>query len=243
MLEQPSVLALIPARAGSKGVPGKNIRSLAGKPLLHYSCDCAMGSRSITRTIVSTDCERIAMAARASGAETPFLRPAELARDDSPTLDVIAHTLEWLDRREQWTPDVVVLLQPTAPLRHSSDVDAALDRLLASDADSVVSVCPVETHFHPQWQFTIQEDLLQTHAGTPVGEIPPRRQLLDQTYVRNGAIYGFRTESFLTTKSIYGNQCLAFVMPQDRSVNIDTLADWKSAETYLQTLAAAHEAA
>ena len=243
MQKQPSVLALIPARAGSKGIPGKNVRILAGKPLLHYSCECALGSRWVARTIVSTDCEQIAAVARLGGAETPFLRPAELARDDSPTLGVITHTLEWLDRQERWIPEVVVLLQPTAPLRRSSDVDAALDRLLASDADSVVSVSPVESHFHPRWQFTIQENLLQTYAGPAVAEIPPRRQLLDQTYVRNGAVYAFLTSSFLAGKSIYGNRCLAFEMPRERSVNIDSACDWNSAEIYLQTLEAVHEAA
>jgi CMP-N-acetylneuraminic acid synthetase len=243
MSTQASVLALIPARAGSKGVPGKNTRALAGKPLLHYSCRCALESDQVTRTIVSTDCEQIAATARSGGAETPFLRPPELARDDSPTHDVIVHTLQWLECHEGAIPDVVVLLQPTAPLRHSSDVDAALERLLASDADSVVSVCPVEAHFHPEWQFTVQGDTLQTYSGIPVGNIPPRRQLLEPTYVRNGAIYAFRTDSFFAKKSIYGDRCLAFEMPRDRSVNIDTLSDWKSAEIYLQTFVGSHEAA
>lgn len=243
MTTKPSVLALIPARGGSKGVPRKNIRKLAGKPLLHYSCECALGSQRVTRTIVSTDCEQIATAARLGGVEVPFLRPAELARDDSPTHNVIVHAVEWLGHHEGVVPEIVVLLQPTAPLRRSSDVDAALERLQASDADSVVSVCPVEAHFHPEWQFKVQGDSLQTYTGIPVGDIPPRRQLLEPTYVRNGAIYAFRTDAFLAKQSIYGDRCLAFVMPRERSVNIDTLSDWNSAETYLQTYAVSHEAA
>jgi CMP-N,N'-diacetyllegionaminic acid synthase len=243
MSTQASVLALIPARAGSKGVPGKNTRALAGKPLLHYSCRCALESDRVTRTIVSTDCEQIAATARLGGAEVPFLRPAELARDDSPSHEVIVHAVEWLGHHEGAIPEFVVLLQPTAPLRRSSDVDAALARLQASDADSVVSVCPVESHFHPEWQFKVQGDSLQTYSGIPVGNIPPRRQLLEPTYVRNGAIYAFRTDAFLAKQSIYGDRCLAFVMPRERSVNIDTLSDWNSAEIYLQTLVGSHEAA
>jgi CMP-N-acetylneuraminic acid synthetase len=243
MQEPLSILALIPARAGSKGIPGKNTRLLAGKPLLEYSCACALESRRVTRTIVSTDCPQIARLARAAGVEAPFLRPAELARDDSPTLDVIIHALEWLQRGEQWKADLVVLLQPTAPLRRASDVDAALDRLVASGADSMVSVCRVDAHFHPEWQFTIQAGELRTFTGAPAGRIPPRRQLLRPTYVRNGAIYAFRTPSFLAGRSIYGHRCLPFEMPRERSVNIDTPADWTSAEAYLQARGAADEAA
>ena len=123
MQDHPSVLALIPARGKSKGIPRKNIRLLAGKPLLQYSCECAQASRFITRTIVSTDCPEIAQVALRLNVEVPFLRPAEFATDESPTADVIQHTLAWLEDNENQQPDVVVLLQPTAPFRTATDVD------------------------------------------------------------------------------------------------------------------------
>jgi CMP-N-acetylneuraminic acid synthetase len=229
-----SVLALIPARGGSKGVPRKNIRLLGGKPLIDYTCECARNSRRVTRTIVSTDCPEIAAAARAAGAETPFLRPAELARDDSPTLDVVRHALAWLDDQERWRPDAIVLLQPTAPLRRAEHVDAALAQLLASDADSIVSVRAVESHYHPQWQFCIEAGMLHVFTGEPLTQLVPRRQALSRTYARNGAIYAFRRACLEQTGSIYGERCLAYEMPTELSINIDTLGDWSAAEAFFE---------
>ena len=233
MAEKPSILALIPARGGSKGIPRKNIRSLAGKPLLAYSCECALASNLITRTIVSTDCPRIAEVARQHHVEVPFMRPPELARDDSPTSDVIRHLLNWIKDREEVQPEVVVLLQPTAPLRCSQDVDQAIRELLATNADSVVSVCAVSQHFHPEWQFDVRDGWLQPYSAADFGQIPTRRQMLRSTFVRNGAIYAFRSQALQFTGSFYGRRCRAFQMPVERSVNIDTLQDWHRAEAYL----------
>jgi CMP-N-acetylneuraminic acid synthetase len=226
------VLALIPARGGSKGVPRKNIRLLGGRPLVAHACACGVESQHVTRTLVSTDCQEIADAAVLAGAEAPFLRPAEFARDHSPTLDVVKHALAWLAQHEQWTPEIVVLLQPTTPLRRVEHVDEALSRLIGSDADSVVSVRAVEAHFHPQWQFKIDDGALQVYTGEPLSELVPRRQLLSRTFIRNGAIYAFRTSCLRETGSIYGRKCLAYEMPAELSLNIDTMDDWRVAEAH-----------
>ena len=233
MNDTSGVLAIIPARAGSKGVLGKNIRLLNGKPLLLYSCECVTQSRRVTRAVLSTDCSRMASLARESGVEVPFQRPAELARDNSPTLGVILHALNWFQESRDWQPDIVVLLQPTAPLRVAADVDQAIDQLVNSNADSVVSVCRVAAHFHPEWQFTITNGQLQTWKGMPVASVPTRRQLLSPTYERNGAVYAFRTRALRETGSIYGRHCLAFEMPAERSINIDSMDDWRKAEKSL----------
>jgi CMP-N-acetylneuraminic acid synthetase len=227
-----SVLALIPARGGSKGVPRKNVRRLGGKPLIQYACECGTQSRYVTRTVVSTDCPEIAQAALAAGAEAPFLRPADLARDDSPTLDVVQHALAWLRVQQQWVPEVVVLLQPTAPLRRATHVDAALERFLPSDADSLVSVRALEAHYNPHWQFEIKEGRLHVFTGEPLNQLVPRRQSLSTTYTRNGAIYAFRRRCLEQTGSIYGDHCLAYEMPTELSINIDTMDDWRAAEAY-----------
>ncbi len=234
-----SILALIPARGGSKGVPRKNIRPLAGKPLIHYACDSALGSRYVGRTLVSTDCPEIAAAARAGGAEAPFLRPQQFARDDSPTLDVVRHALSWLEEHGQALPEVIVLLQPTAPLRRAADVDAALERLLQSEADAIVSVRAVEPHYNPHWQFTVEEGQLRVFTGESLADLIPRRQALTRTYVRNGAVYAFRRRCLEETGSIYGRRCLAYEMPVERSLNIDTLDDWRAAEEYFRQMHAA----
>jgi CMP-N-acetylneuraminic acid synthetase len=243
MSKSPDILAVIPARAGSKGIPHKNVRLLAGKPLLEYSCACALNSQRITRTIVSTDCEQIARLARTLGVEVPFVRPRDLASDRSPMLPVVEHALTWLRTHEHYEPEIVVLLQPTAPLRQAADVDAALERLQSGGADGIVSVRAVETHFHPDWQFTVRNGRLQTYTGTPCSRIVTRRQLLDRTYIRNGAIYAVWTRSFFQHQSLYGEHCMAFEMPPERSVNIDTLSDLKAAEAFLRSEARQRPAA
>jgi CMP-N-acetylneuraminic acid synthetase len=141
------VLAVIPARAGSKGIPGKNIRPLNGRPLLAYSVDAARESRTVTRVVVSTDDEEIARVAREAGAEVPFLRPAALAGDAVPMLDTLQQVVAALKSADAYCPDIIVLLQPTSPLRTAAHVDAAVTLLLETSADSVVSVVDVPHQF------------------------------------------------------------------------------------------------
>jgi CMP-N-acetylneuraminic acid synthetase len=201
-----------------------------------------MDARYVTRTVVSTDSWRYAELAKSYGAEAPFLRPAELARDESPTVETIRHALSWLTEHDQWLADVVVLLQPTTPLRTAADVDQALTLLASSGVDSVASVCPIPAHFHPQWQFVIERDHLLPYSGVPMKELPMRRQELSATYTRNGAVYAFRRAAFESTGSLYGHTCRALVMPTERSLNIDTMADWRAAESLLQRPEARREA-
>lgn len=234
-----SILGLIPARAGSKGIPHKNIRLLAGKPLIHYACGAARQSQRLTRTIVSTDGADIAAAARDAGVDVPFLRPAELAADRTPTTEVVRHALAWLAEHEGYYPDMVVLLQPTAPLRQARHIDEAIDLLLTGSADSVVSVTSVPLHYHPRWQFNVVDGELQIFTGEPWDELVPRRQELPVTYTRNGAVYGFYRRTWEEHGSFYGRRCLAYVMPAELSINLDTPEDWAAAEAALATKAIA----
>lgn len=229
-----ATLALIPARGGSKGIPRKNIRLLAGRPLLYYTVEAARAAATIGRVVLSTDSEEIAAVGRAAGAETPFLRPAELAQDDTPTLPVVRHALEWLEAHEGYRPVIVVLLQPTAPLRTAAHIDEAVGILLRSEADSVVSVAAVPGHYHPEWQLVVADSELLKHDGGPLAALPTRRQALSPTYWRNGAIYACRREALLRSGTLYGTRCLPYVMAAEVSINLDSEAEWRLAEALLQ---------
>ncbi len=241
MIPATEILAVIPARGGSKGVPGKNIRQLGGRPLLHYTCDAALGSRHIGRTIVSTDSREIAAIAAAAGVEVPFLRPSELALDATPTIDVLRHALQWFQTCQGWCPAIVVLLQPTTPLRTHVHIDQALDMLVHSSADSVVSVCAVPAHYHALWQLSVVDNELRLFQGGPLSQIVRRRQELSSTCIRNGAIYATRSE-WLLRGSLYGEHCLAYEMPTELSINIDSLDDWQKAEAAFQPREVRHAA-
>lgn len=214
-----NVLGIIPARGGSKGVPGKNIAILNGLPVIAYSIRSANASR-LARTIVSTDSEDIARLSRSNGGDVPFMRPPELAKDDTPTLPVLLHALEATGT----TPDAVMILQPTSPFRTAADIDAAIDLLEKNPtADSVISVVPVGDH-HPARMKMIRDGEL---IDPPFSEAVEgqRRQDLAQLYLRNGAIYLTRTRVLREQKSLKGNRCLAYIMPEERSLNIDTPYD------------------
>lgn len=223
-----SVLALIPARMGSKGVPGKNIKPLGGIPLIAHSIKVACRAPEISRVVVSTDSEEIASIGREWGAETPFLRPAEFATDSAPATDYISHCLNYMEKYEGWVPRLVVLLQPTTPFRTVDDVSTCLN--LAGDAESVVSVCEVPGKYHPAWQFMIHDDKLLPWGRAIWGKIPTQRQSLPKTYQRNGAVYVFSALCYKSTGSIYSANVHAYVMPIERSVNIDGPEDWLLAE-------------
>ena len=230
------VLGLIPARGGSKGLPRKNVRSLAGQPAIAYTCAAATASQRLSTTIVSTDDCEISEVASAFGVDVPFLRPAELATDSAASRDVVRHALDWWSVNRAPQPDLVVLLQPTAPMRTAADIDTAVDLLLNDPtADAVVSVTELPRHVHPNWQLTVDDDgQLQLYGGQPLNQIVTRRQDLNPTFTRNGAIYAVRTSAFNKTGGFYGNRCLAYVMPAERSINLDTMDDWHEAERLLK---------
>jgi CMP-N-acetylneuraminic acid synthetase len=223
------ILGIIPARGGSKGVPRKNVRMLAGKPLIVYTIDAAKGSRLLKRLLVSTDDPEISRIARSFDCQV-IERPAELAQDTTPMLSVIQHALRFLDERERYHPDITVILQPTAPLRTSKHIDQALRLLENPEIDSVVSVSLVPGHYNPHWQFIIQDGELRLFTGQSFGQIIMRRQDLPATYTRNGAIYAFKTALLMEHKTIYGNHCHAYIMPPEDSINIDSEQDFWQAE-------------
>jgi CMP-N-acetylneuraminic acid synthetase len=228
------VLGIIPARGGSKGVKRKNLRLVDGRPLISYTIDAARGSSVLTSVVCSTEDDEIAKVARSLDC-TVVARPAELAGDLTPMKAVVAHVLDSLEAREGYRPEAAVILQPTAPLRSSRQIDEALEMLLSSNADAVVSVIAVPRHFHPEWQFTMNDKgLLGLWNGHPISGIATRRQDLEPTYVRNGAVYAFKVSRFQATGSFYGDNCLAYLMSVEDSVNIDSEEDLQQAELQLR---------
>jgi CMP-N,N'-diacetyllegionaminic acid synthase len=229
------VLGIITARGGSKGVPGKNLKQLGGRPLLAYSIEAA-NETPLDRVILSTDDPRIADVAREHGCEVPFMRPPELARDETAHLPVIEHAVTWMRDHERYSPDVVVILQPTSPLRTAADIAAALGMLERSGADSVVSVTEVTAHAHPMRMLRVDANGEATLFvnNEPVRNRINRRQDLPAAWVMNGAIYACRTGLlFEAEPTLYGDRVVAYPMPADRSISIDDLEDWAAAERAL----------
>ena len=229
------VLGVITARGGSKGIPGKNLKLLGGKPLLAHTVE-AVNDCALDRVIVSTEDARIAAAARSLGCEVPFMRPAELARDETPHLPVIQHAVQWMRVEAGYEPDVVLILQPTSPLRSAIDIAGALRMLELSNADSVVGVTEVSPHAHPMRMLRVDDQNFATlfAGGEPVRKRINRRQDMPKAWVMNGAIYACRTSVLFDAEpSLYGDRVVAFPMPAERSISIDDLDDWDAAERAL----------
>jgi CMP-N,N'-diacetyllegionaminic acid synthase len=230
------VLGIVTARGGSKGIPGKNLKLLAGKPLLAYTIDTARRSGALDRVILSTEDEAIATAGRDLGCDVPFMRPLDLAMDDTPHLPVIQHAVRWMQERINYHPDAVMILQPTSPLRTAEDIAAAVTLLDQSRADSVLSVNEVPVHSHPMRTLRVDAagEAVLFVSGEPVRKRINRRQDLPPAWVMNGAIYACRTRVlFAAEPSLYGNRVVAYPMPADRSISIDDLEDWAAAERAL----------
>lgn len=219
------LLGIIPARGGSKGIPGKNIKLLGGKPLLAYTAEAARRAGIFARVILTTDSEEIAAAGRDHGIETPFLRPPELARDDTPMLPVLQHAVRTLGE----TFDAIAILQPTAPFRRWQDLQAAA-RILEehAEAESVVSVEQVPDHYSPYFVMKIVGQKLLPFM--PDGLRITRRQDAPKAYSRSGDFYFTRIETLMERNSIYGENCRPFVVSHELRVNLDTLEDWAAAE-------------
>jgi CMP-N,N'-diacetyllegionaminic acid synthase len=228
MIDQKKVLALIPARGGSKGIIGKNIADLGGKPLIAWTIEAAKACESIDSIVLSTDDPVIAEVACNFGCTVPFMRPSELATDESSTMDVVFHALEHLPGF-----DVVLLLQPTSPLRTKTDIEECL-RLLAF-APAVVSVRPSEDH--PYMIFEIDNcGSLKPYARPPNGQ-SLRRQDLPQSWCLNGAVYAAKTGWLKRNRSFVSFETIAYQMPSNRSIDIDTLADLTIAEDMMTLFA------
>ncbi|MFM2056679.1 MAG: hypothetical protein RLY71_1064 [Pseudomonadota bacterium] len=219
MIDGLSVLALITARGGSKGLPGKNLRPVQGRPLIDFTIAAARAAACVDRVVLSTDDDTIARVAEDCGCEVPFRRPAALAGDEAKSVDVVMHALDRLPRH-----DIVVLLQPTSPAREAADIDAAVQRMLAAQAPACVSVSLAAES--PYWMFSLSE-----HARLrPLLDMPAatRRQDLPPVFVLNGAVYAAGTDALRRMGSFLGPETVAHVMPRERSIDIDTLEDFET---------------
>lgn len=220
------MLAIIPARSGSKGVPKKNIKELAGAPLISYTIKAAKKSEFITRIIVSTDSEEIADVATKYGAEVPFLRPAELATDDAKAIDVYLYTIERLNLENDEQINEFLVLLPTSPLRNYMDIDQAIKIFKKKNADSVISV--TETEYPPQWIKRISEKGILEDYFQGMNNL--NRQEYEKTYIPNGAIYIFKYNVLKKEYNYYTDKTYPYIMPNIRSIDIDTPLDFMIAE-------------
>lgn len=225
------ILGFVPARSGSKGIPKKNIYPLDGKPLITYTLEESLKSR-INRLIVSTDSQEIAEISKKFGAEVPFLRPDELAGDDSTVEEAIGYTLDRFKKEEGYEPDIIVLLQPTSPLRKVKHIDESIAILLKNNADSVVSVSnPME---HPAdmvfWDKNGAMHFLMEKIIT-LGKT--QRQNYPKCYFLNGAVYTFTYKNFVENESRFGEKTIPYMMPQVASIDIDSMDNLYIAESLI----------
>ncbi len=223
-------LAIIPARGGSKGLPGKNHKLLKGIPLISYTIKAALESRMFDKVIVSTDSEEIAEIAKESGVEVPFMRPQELAGDVASSDAAVMHALRFIEDAKGESFEYVCKLQPTSPLRNAQDIREAFNLLLARSANSIVSVC--ECEHSPLWSGVITEDLRIDNFMSKQLAVTNRQEL--QNYYRlNGAIYISKVDNFKKNGCFFGENSIAYIMPRERSVDIDDILDFKFAELLL----------
>lgn len=236
MAERPAVLALVPARGGSKGIPRKNLRLLSGKPLVVHAVAAGLTARLVDRVLCSTDDAEIAEVARQAGAEVPFLRPPELAQDTSEDLAVFLHALAWLEQHEAWRPELVVNLRPTSPLRRASHVDAAIRLLCDSGADSVKSVCLARQHPHKMWlrgANGLLAPFLNTDFRLQRGPDVPRAEL-EEVYWQNGVVDVTRLAVILEQQVMIGRRVAGLVTDPADSIDVDTPLDLALAELILR---------
>ncbi len=223
MINDQKVLGIIPARGGSKTIPRKNLKILVGKPLIAWTIEEAQQSEYIDRLILSSEDAEIIQVAREWGCEVPFVRPLELAQDDTPGIEPVIHAINTIGEKY----DYIVLLQPTSPLRTLKDIDACIRHCIQEDAPACVSVCAVEKN--PYWMHTLNESqrLLPLMQA---GHSFERRQDLPPVYAENGAIYIAQTNYLLKQKNFISEETLAFIMPAERSLDIDTEMDFSFCE-------------
>lgn len=226
MYKNKTILGLIPARGGSKGLPKKNIKLLSGKPLITWTIEQALASKYLDKIVVSTDDEQIAGISRKYGAEVPFMRPKEMARDNSPTINAILDVLNRLEKSGQKF-DFIVLLEPTSPLRETNDIDKCIELLLNNkSAKSIVSIAHLESS-HPEFNVIIDKNtgFIKKRNGNTDFKVL-RRQDLPDIYFFEGTVYISETENLKITKTFYHESTLAYVVPRWKSLEIDVLQDF-----------------
>lgn len=226
MIHGKSILAIIPARGGSKGVPRKNIKLLGNKPLIAWTIEEAKKSAYIDRLIVSTEDEEIATTAIKYGCEVPFMRPAELAQDDTPGMDPVLHAMQTISGY-----DYVVLLQPTSPLRTVADIDGCIEKCMDSAANACVSVTLSEKT--PYWMYHLQSDDTMKPVVETGNQIT-RRQDAPEVYVLNGAVFVAQFDWLLQSRSFLAKETVGYIMPKERSLDIDTELDFLVSEEHLK---------
>ncbi len=218
MIEDAKVLGLITARGGSKAVPRKNVRMVGGKPLIAWTIEAALTSKTIDHVILSSDDEEIISVAKKWGCEAPFVRPDELASDTAGTLDVVRHAL----KLEGEGYDYVVLLQPTSPLREPGDIDAAVELCHTRNTPTCVTVCEVDKT--PYWMFKLDENAC-LEPLFPIEQMPVNRQAANPVYMLNGAVYVSRNNHIINGGEFVSNETVVHIMPPERSLDIDTEQD------------------
>ena len=229
MINNKTVLAIIPARGGSKGLPKKNILPLAGKPLIAWTIKAASSSKYIDRFILSTDSHEIVNVAKQYNCEVPFIRPGNFAADESSGNDVVLHAIETIDDEY----DIVMVLQPTSPLRSAKDIDQALEVMNHKMFHSLVSVCQSSKPLH--WHQTIEDDVTLKPVF-PRKSVPSNRQNMPITYIPNGALFIALTDYFKVEKTFYTEKTFAYIMPTERSVDIDIQIDFILAEAIMRLI-------
>ena len=228
------ILAIIPARGGSKGIPRKNIKLLDGKPLIAYTIEAAKKSQLITDLIVSTDDPEIAQIAKDWGADVPFLRPEEISGDNVPMIEVVKHGLNFMEAKDDVQFDYSVTLQPTSPFRLVEDIDKTLQLLIDTTADSAVTVVEVETGYHPIKMKKMEgPKIIPCFMEEPEGML---RQDYPKIYKRSSAVYAQKRDLIIKQNRFYGDYVVGHIVPQDRSIDIDNQFDWLKAEHMLHTL-------
>jgi CMP-N,N'-diacetyllegionaminic acid synthase len=230
MYKNQKIVNIIPARGGSKGVPRKNIKLLNGKPLISYAIKAAFGSRYLDRVIVSTDDDEIAKIAKRLGAEVPFIRPKKLARDNTLAFSVLQHAVNYLEEKENYHPGIVVLIQATSPLVLSMDIDNTIEQMIKSSKNSCFTACEISER--PEWMYEIKKGQPILFLGDAT--FRTRRQDLPKLYRINGAVYVMTKEMLMKENRLINAHPNIFIMPRERSVDIDEPFDFKLAEILIR---------
>ena len=230
-MKQNKILAIIPARGGSKRIPKKNIKKLNGKHIIIYTIEAALQSKYQMRIIVTTDDKETARISKEHGAEVPFIRPKNLAQDETATLPVLQHTINYLRNKANYYPEIIVLLQPTSPFRQAKHIDEAFDLFLNNEVDSIVSLC--EADYSPYWLRRIDK----YGRVFPLLECKQKyKRIQDEpkVYRLNGAIYITKVDIIMKSNKLLGSNTMAYIMKKEYSIDIDTDLDFKLAQLILK---------
>jgi len=232
MLNNKTFLAIIPARGGSKGLPGKNIKNLCGKPLIAWSIETGLNSKYIDEVMVTTDSQEIADVAQKYGANVPFLRPKELATDTATTFDAIKHTIDFYKEKLKKEFDYIVLLEPTSPLREVSDIDNAVEQLLNSDADAIVGICKTEDQNPAFLVLKDNNNYISGYENRSMKVI--RRQDISDVYFFERTIYISKTDVLLDKQTFYHDKTIGYEVPKYKSLEVDDMDDFIMVEAMMK---------